>query len=106
LHELEATPPSQLPSLLVSQPALPKEIVKKIDALSENPFLGKPLGNKLGMDLTGFFKLYAARKKYRIVYRILKGRLEVLEIIGIGKREKAEIYKLIFRRLQDLNNTS
>lgn len=82
-----------------------KEIVKKIDALSENPFLGKPLGNKLGMDLTVFFKLYAARKKYRIVYRILKGRLEVIEIIGIGKREKAEIYKLIFRRLQDLNNT-
>ena len=82
-----------------------KEIVKKIDALSENPFLGKPLGNKLGMDLTGFFKLYAARKKYRIVYRILKGRLEVIEIIGIGKRGKAEIYKLIFRRLQDLNNT-
>lgn len=82
-----------------------KEIVKKIDALFENPFLGKPLGNKLGMDLTGFFKLYAARKKYRIVYRILKGRLEVIEIIGIGKREKEEIYKLIFRRLQDLNNT-
>jgi mRNA interferase RelE/StbE len=82
-----------------------KEIVKKIDALSGNPFLGKPLGNKLGMDLTGFFKLYVAKKKYRIVYRILKGRLEVIEIIGIGKREKAEIYKLIFRRLQEMNNT-
>lgn len=83
-----------------------KKTSKKIDALFENPFLGKPLGNKLGMDLTGFFKLYAVNKKYRIVYRILKGRLEVIEIIGIGKREKEEIYKLIFRRLQDLNNTS
>jgi mRNA interferase RelE/StbE len=83
-----------------------KEIVKKIDALSENPFLGKPLGNKLGLDLTGFFKLYAARKKYRIVYRLVKNRLEVLEIIGIGKREKEEIYKLIFRRIQELNNTA
>ncbi len=82
-----------------------KTVIKKIDALSENPFLGKPLGNKLGMDLTGFFKLYAARKKYRVVYRILKGRLEVIENIGIGKREKEEIYKLIFKRLQDLNNT-
>ena len=83
-----------------------KEIAKKIDALSENPLLGKPLGNKLGMDLlTGFFKLYAARKKYRIVYRLLKGRLEVVEIIGIGKREKEEIYKLVIRRLQELNNT-
>jgi mRNA interferase RelE/StbE len=82
-----------------------KEIAKKIDALSENPFLGKPLGNKLGMDLTGFFKLYAARKKYRIVYRLLQGRLEVVETIGIGKREKAEIYKLIFKRIQDLTHT-
>ena len=82
-----------------------KALVKKIDALSENPFLGKPLGNKLGMDLTGFFKLYAAKKKYRIVYRILKGQIEVIEIIGIGKREKEKIYKLIFRRLQNLSNT-
>jgi mRNA interferase RelE/StbE len=76
-----------------------KAVAKKIDALSENPLLGKPLRNKLGMDLTGFFKLYAARKKYRIVYRFLKGRLEVIEIIGIGKREKEEIYKLILKRL-------
>ena len=82
-----------------------KAVVKKIDALSKNPLLGNPLGNKLGMDLTGFFKLYAAKKKYRIVYRILKGQMEVIEIIGIGKREKDEIYKLIFRRLQDLSNT-
>ena len=82
-----------------------KEIVKKIDALSGNPFLGKPLGNKLGLDLTGFFKLYAARKKYRIVYRLLKDRLEVVEIIGIGKREKEEIYKMIFRRIRILNKT-
>ncbi|MFZ2631419.1 MAG: type II toxin-antitoxin system RelE/ParE family toxin [Desulfosalsimonadaceae bacterium] len=84
--------------------SIQKEVAKKIEALSENPFLGKPLGNKLGMDLTGFFKLYAARKKYRIVYRLLKGRLEVVEIIGIGKREKEKICKLIVRRLQELNN--
>jgi mRNA interferase RelE/StbE len=84
--------------------SIQKEVAKKIDALSENPFLGKPIGNKLGMDLTGFFKLYAAGKKYRIIYRLLKDRLEVVEIIGIGKREKEKIYKLIVRRLQDLNN--
>ena len=77
-----------------------KEVSKKIDALSENPFLGKPLGNKMGLDLTGFFKLYVSKKKIRIVYRLLKDFLEVIEIIGIGKREKEEVYKLIFRRLQ------
>ena len=82
-----------------------KAVAKKIDALSENPLLGNPLGNKLGMDLTGFFKLYAAKKKYRIVYRLLKDQVEVIEIVGIGKREKSEIYKMIFRRLQYLSNT-
>ena len=79
-----------------------KEVAKKIDALSENPFLGKPLGNRMGMDLAGFFKLYAARKKYRIVYRLLEDRLEVIEIVGIGKREKMEIYKLIYKRMNEL----
>lgn len=77
-----------------------KEVAKKIDALSENPLLGKPLGNKMGLDLTGFFKLYAYKKKSRIVYRLLKDCLEVIEVIDIGKREKEEVYKLILRHLQ------
>uniref|UniRef100_A0A7C4MLB6 Addiction module toxin RelE n=1 Tax=Desulfatirhabdium butyrativorans TaxID=340467 RepID=A0A7C4MLB6_9BACT len=75
-----------------------KEIARKIDALSENPFLGKPLGNKMGINLSGFFKLYAVRKKYRIVYRLIGDRLEVIENVGIGKREREEIYKLIGKR--------
>jgi mRNA interferase RelE/StbE len=77
-----------------------KEVAKKIDALSENPFLGKTLGNNMGLDLSGFFKLYVSKKKIRIAYRLLKDYLEVIEIIGIGKREKEEVYKLIFRSLQ------
>jgi mRNA interferase RelE/StbE len=80
-----------------------KEVAKKIDTLSENPFSGKPLGNKMGLDLTVFFKLYSSKKKIRIVYRLLKDYLEVIEIVGIGKREKEEVYKLILRRLQGLN---
>lgn len=82
--------------------SIQKKIGKKIDALAENPFLGKPLGNKMGLDLTGFYKLYGARKKYRIVYRLEQKHLEVIEIVGIGKREKEEIYKLIVKRLQSL----
>ena len=76
-----------------------KEASKKIDALSENPLLGKPLGNKYGMNLTGLYKLYLAKKKYRIIYRIVKGDVEIVEIIGIGKRNKEEIYKLVAKRL-------
>jgi mRNA interferase RelE/StbE len=80
--------------------SLKKQAAKKIDALAENPFLGKPLGNKLGRDLTGFYKLYFSKKKYRIVYRLMGERIEVIEIIGIGKRDKAEVYKMAAQRLK------
>jgi len=79
-----------------------KEIAKKIDALVENPFLGKPLGKKYGLDLTGFYKLYTAKKKYRIVYRLVGKYIELIEIVAIGKRDKEEVYKLLARRLKRL----
>jgi mRNA interferase RelE/StbE len=78
-----------------------KQATKKIDALANNPFLGHPLGNKLGIDLTGFYKLYFAKKKYRIVYRIGE-HIEVIEIVGIGKRDKEQIYRLVAKRLEKL----
>lgn len=81
---------------------LKKQATKKIDAIAENPLIGKPLGNKFGTDLTGFYKLYFAKKKYRIVYRLMGGHIEVIEVVGIGKRDKAEVYKLITRRLRKL----
>ena len=79
-----------------------KEVAKKIDALAENPFLGKPLRKKYGVDLTGFHKLYVAKKKYRIVCRLIGKYIEVIEIVGIGKRDKEEVYKLAARRLKRL----
>ena len=78
------------------------EVAKKIDALADNPFLGKPLGKKYGVDLTGFYKLYVSKKKYRIVYRLIGKHIEVIEIVGIGKRDKEEVYKLVARRLKKL----
>jgi len=77
-----------------------KEASKKIDTLSKNPFLGKPLGNKFGINLTGFYKLYFAKKKYRVVYRLIGEHIEIIEIFGIGKRDKEEIYKLAAKRLK------
>ncbi|MBF0506201.1 MAG: type II toxin-antitoxin system RelE/ParE family toxin [Nitrospirae bacterium] len=82
--------------------ALKKEAAKKIDALANNPFLGKPLGNKLGIDLTGFYKLYFDKKRYRIVYRPVGDTVEIIEIFAIGKRDKEKIYKLVGHRLKKL----
>ena len=73
---------------------------KKLEELEIDPFLGERLGNKFNIDLTGFLKIYVAAKKYRIVYRILSPqKIEVLEIWGIGKRDKEEIYRIIGKRL-------
>jgi len=74
---------------------------EKIDKLKENPFLGEALGNKNNIDLTGFYKIYIAKKAYRIIYRIVKNEIEIIEIWGIGKRDKAEIYKIIGKRVSD-----
>jgi mRNA interferase RelE/StbE len=77
-----------------------KDVNKKIDELSGNPFLGHRLGNKYNIDLTGFYKLYAHSKKYRIVYRLVDERnIEIIEVWGIGKREKEEIYRIFGKRL-------
>ena len=82
--------------------SLKKHATNKLTSLIENPYLGKPLGNKLGIDLTGFYKLYFAKKKYRIIYRLIGENIEVIEIIGIGKRDKEEICKMVAKRLKKL----
>jgi mRNA interferase RelE/StbE len=79
------------------------QVVKKAIVLQENPFLGDALGNKLGLDLTGFYKLYVAKKAYRIVYRLIGEQIEVVEIVGIGKRDKEEIYRLVVKRLKGVS---
>jgi mRNA interferase RelE/StbE len=76
-----------------------KKLVNKImEKLEENPYIGEELGNKNNIDLTGYYKIYFDKKKYRIIYRIVKNEIEIIEIWGIGKREKMEIYKEVEKR--------
>jgi len=79
--------------------SLRKIAAKQIGKLAERPELGDPLGTRMGIDLTGYRKTYFGKKGYRIVYEIQRSRLVVL-IIGIGKRERAEIYREVARRLR------
>ncbi len=73
-------------------------ILKQIKKLEIQPELGKLLGNKDGMDLTGYRKLYALKKKIRIIYRIVEDRIEI-QIISINKRDKLLAYKNAFERI-------
>ncbi len=79
--------------------SLKKVAAKQIDKLAERPELGEPLGKRLGIDLTGYRKIYFGKRGYRIVYEIQQQRLVIL-IIGIGRRERAEIYREVAQRLK------
>ncbi len=71
--------------------SIKKQILKKLILLETNPFLGKPLGNRAGMDLIGYYKLYAYKKRIRIVYEIRNEAL-IIMVISIGKREDFAVY--------------
>ena len=74
------------------------QVFKKLKQIQESPQLGLPLGNKNNMDLSGFKKVYVAKKKVRIVYETQD---EILSIytIAIGKRYDIEVYKKASERL-------
>ncbi len=77
---------------------------KQIEKIAERPELGESLGKRMGIDLTGTRKITFGKKNYRIVYEIQKRKLLVL-IIGIGKRERAEIYKEVANRIENLGRS-
>lgn len=75
-----------------------KQVAKQLKKLEDSPHLGKPLGNRAGFDIAGYYKLYAANKAIRIVYRIIEDEV-IVEVVGIGKRADFEVYADVARRL-------
>ena len=74
------------------------QVFKKLKQIQQSPQIGLPLGNKNNMDLSGFKKVYVAKKRVRIVYEIQDDVLCVY-IIAVGKRDDMEVYKKAFNRL-------
>jgi mRNA interferase RelE/StbE len=68
------------------------EVFKKLEKVKNSPEIGKPLGTKNGLNLTGLKKVYVAKKQIRIVYEIIDNIL-VVKVVAIGKRENMEVYK-------------
>jgi len=76
------------------------EVFKKLKKIQISPEIGKPLGNKNGMDLSGYKKVYVYKKQIRIVYKIIDDIL-LIQIIHIGKRDEMKVYKEAFKRKDD-----
>ncbi|MCX6557827.1 MAG: type II toxin-antitoxin system RelE/ParE family toxin [Candidatus Aminicenantes bacterium] len=75
------------------------QVAKLLKQLESNPYKGEHLGNKAGIDLTGYYKLYADKKKIRIVYTILESEI-IVKVIAIGPRREMIVYYEAFRRLK------
>ena len=80
-------------------------VAKAIDKVLENPLpmqeggYGKPLGNKHGSDLSGFFKIKLRGAGIRVVYKLIRIESEMLVIV-IGVRDDDEVYEIAERRIQ------
>ena len=78
-------------------PPVQKQILSGIRRrLSLDP---KPYGKPLAGEFAGLWRLRI--KDYRIVYRILESRIEVL-VLKIGIRRDFEIYRELVQRLKRL----
>ena len=75
-----------------------EQVGRQLRKLETAPLLGEHLGNRGGLDLTGYYNLYAARKAIRIVYRIIEMEV-IVEVVAIGKREDFEVYREAFKRI-------
>ena len=74
------------------------QVFKKLKQIQNSPEIGFPLGNKNNMNLSGFKKVYVAKKRVRIVYEIQDDEL-LFYTIAIGKRNDMEVYKKANERL-------
>ena len=83
-----------------------KQIIvnKAIKKVKQNPLpqteggLGKPLGNKLGINLTTLLKIKLRGEGIRIVYKLVRTDTKML-IVVVGAREDEEVYRIAQRRL-------
>ena len=57
-----------------------KQVFKQLVKLEENPKYGAPLGNKADINLEGYFKLYADKKRIRIIYEEIDHVIKVIAI--------------------------
>jgi len=78
-------------------PPLQKLAWKQIEKIAEAPELGKPLGKRMGYDLTSLRAIRFYRQAYRVVYEVCE-TTKTVKIWGIGKREREEIYRAVARR--------
>jgi len=79
-----------------------KRVLKQLVKLERNPKCGNPLGNKAGINLEGYFKLYADKRRIRIIYEEID---HIIKVIAIDKREDMEVYRIALKRILSMKSS-
>ena len=80
-------------------------VAKALKKVSINPVsiyeggYGKPLGNRSGTDLLGFYKIKLRGAGFHIVYKLIKTKTSMLVVV-IGARADDEVYETAEKRSQ------
>lgn len=78
-------------------------VLAGIKKVGQNPLpqseggYGKPLGNKNGNNLTGFFKIKYKGIGIRVVYTLVRDK-EIMNIVVISKRDENYCYEVTAKR--------
>ena len=81
------------------------QVIKAIKKVSANPLpqseggYGKPLGNKGGINLSGYCKIKLKKSGLRIVYKVYRKNMKMIIII-ISARADEEVYSSAQRRIK------
>ncbi|KFD41383.1 hypothetical protein DK28_0209390 [Peptococcaceae bacterium SCADC1_2_3] len=76
-----------------------KKVLKAALKLETDPLrYGKPLGEKLGLDLVGLRKINIQR--YRLIY-LPKEETVFVAVVAVGKREGLRVYKTAAKRIAE-----
>jgi len=78
-------------------------VLKQLIKLEQNPKYGSPLGNKAGINLEGYFKLYADKKRIRIIYKVMANTIIIIAI-DKSKKEDMEVYRIALKRILSMKS--
>ena len=63
--------------------------------------VGGQAGEALRGTLTGYRKLKHRKLGLRIIFRQVANKIEIIEVVAIGKRSDSEIYKIAEKRIHE-----
>ena len=81
------------------------QVLKAIKKVSENPLpnteggYGKPLGNLMSANLSGYLKINLLKVGLRVIYRLEKED-NIMKIIVISVRDDETVYKMAQKRIK------